>query len=102
MSGITAPDPPGQPSAAWVIWVTCSQDQHEHAVADDEIAVSFLEHSGTYRSLCGHTIVPQSMVEPFGPRCARCHTLREQRRTTARSAASAAKRLARRLLRSTS
>lgn len=102
MSGITAPDPSGQPSAAWVIWVTCSQDQREHAVADDEIAVSFLEHSGTYRSLCGHTIVPQSMVEPFGPRCARCHTLREQRRTTARSAASTARRLARRLLRSTS
>ncbi|MBO0849491.1 MAG: hypothetical protein J2P20_08515 [Pseudonocardia sp.] len=100
MSGITAPDPSGQPSGAWVIWVTCSQDQREHAVADDEIAVSFLERSGTYRSLCGHTIVPQSMAEPFGPRCARCHTLREQRRTAARSAASTARRLARRLLRS--
>lgn len=51
-------------------WMTCSVDQFEHAVTDEQFAAG--RHRGMYRAVCGHLVAPQPMVSPPGRRCRGC------------------------------
>lgn len=56
----------------WLTPMTCSRDEAEHAVTDEEIADALHRNSGVYRAVCGHAITPQALASPPGWPCTQC------------------------------
>jgi hypothetical protein len=58
-----------------VTWLTCSQDNLEHAVTDEQASLVIRTGRGIYQSICGHQIIPTALSDPPGRRCARCEEI---------------------------
>lgn len=56
----------------WLTPMTCSRDEAEHAVTDEEIADALGRNSSFYRAVCGHTIIPRALASPPGRPCTQC------------------------------
>jgi hypothetical protein len=54
-----------------MIWMTCVQDNREHAVTDEQVGIG--SAYGRYLARCGRLITPGSLALPPGRRCLTCH-----------------------------
>jgi hypothetical protein len=54
-----------------MVWMTCTQDGREHAVADEQVSAG--APIGRYQAQCGRFITPGSLAAPPGRRCLTCH-----------------------------
>jgi hypothetical protein len=50
--------------------MTCSQDNLEHAVTDEQASLVIRTGRGIYLSICGHQIIRTALSRPPGCRCA--------------------------------
>ncbi|GAB3146999.1 hypothetical protein GCM10027258_39710 [Amycolatopsis stemonae] len=56
----------------YVSWHRSGLDSHDHAVTDEEFARGWLDAKGRYEGLCGHVVIPGSMLVAPGRPCERC------------------------------
>lgn len=56
----------------WFIWMTAQAGDFDHAVTDEDVAVSRERGRGEYRAACGGVFVPASMDSAPRPRCPAC------------------------------
>lgn len=56
----------------WFNWLTSSDDDVEHAVSDEQVALCFRTGHGIYVTMCGHAVTPGALVAPPGKRCPGC------------------------------
>lgn len=59
-------------NALYVTWSRCLEDDHDHAVTDEEFARGVQRQRGEFSALCGHRLLIASSLIPPGPPCARC------------------------------
>lgn len=55
-----------------LIWIGSVADGLDHAVTQATLAAGVLHRSGRHEAVCGHGVLPGSMLEPPGPTCPRC------------------------------
>lgn len=53
-------------------WHRCVVDGRDHVVRDEEFGHGDRARTGRYRAVCGHVVVPGSMLLPPAPACHRC------------------------------
>jgi hypothetical protein len=64
---------PGRGAGLYVCWHRNELDNRDHAVTDEEFARGRRNAQGRYTALCGHVMLPGSMLLPPGRPCPRCH-----------------------------
>jgi hypothetical protein len=64
-----------EPGPFLVTWMTCSQDNLEHAVTDEQACLVIRIGRGIYQAICGHQIIPRALSAPPGRRCGRCEAI---------------------------
>jgi hypothetical protein len=63
---------PGRGAGLYVCWHRSEVDDRDHAVTDEEFAHGRRDAQGRYEALCGHVVLPCSMLVPPGRPCGRC------------------------------
>jgi hypothetical protein len=66
--------PPTPPAPDAPISLTSGIDGHTHLISAADLDRTITTNSTTYRTLCGRTGLPASLVAPPGPRCTACHS----------------------------
>lgn len=56
-----------------LLWLRDAVDHRDHAVTDTDTEAGLIAGHGTYRAICGHTVLACSMLTPPGPPCPTCH-----------------------------
>jgi hypothetical protein len=64
-----------EPGPFLVTWMTCSQDDLEHAVTDEQACLVIRTGRGIYQAICAHQIIPRALSAPPGSRCGRCEAI---------------------------
>lgn len=64
-----------EPGPFLITWMTCSQDDLEHAVTDEQTCLVIRTGRGIYQAICGHQIIPRALSAPPGRRCGRCEAI---------------------------
>ncbi len=67
--------PPIRSDVQHLTGLTCVADRLHHAVTQEELGDGVLRRAGRFPAVCGHTIVPGSMLEPPGTPCPNCEPL---------------------------
>ncbi|MGI9000842.1 MAG: hypothetical protein ACR2GH_04175 [Pseudonocardia sp.] len=69
-----APQPDTTPEKLWLSWMSCINDDLDHAVTDQELTTGQHHDDGVYQAICGHTVTPQAMITAPGRSCIPCRT----------------------------
>lgn len=72
---------PGTTVGIYVTWHRSEVDGLDHAVTDEEFARGRDDDLGQYEGLCGHVLLPFSMLVPPGRPCGRCKAYLSARST---------------------
>lgn len=72
--------------APFVTWFTCSFENIDHAISEDDVTTGISLGTGQYAALCGATVCAAPMICPPGRRCALCEAavLRMERESSVR------------------
>ncbi|WP_290050085.1 hypothetical protein [Amycolatopsis solani] len=71
----------GRAAGLYVSWHRSDIDGRDHAVTDEEFSRGWRDALGRYEGLCGHVVLPTSMLVAPGRPCARCRAFLAARRT---------------------
>jgi hypothetical protein len=72
---------PGRGAGLYVCWHRSGLDDRDHAVTDEEFIRGRRDSQGRYEALCGHVVLPTSMLVPPGRPCPRCYAFLVARST---------------------
>lgn len=62
----------GRAAGLYVSWHRSDIDGRDHAVTDEEFSRGWRDALGRYEGLCGHVVLPTSMLVAPGRPCVRC------------------------------
>lgn len=72
---MTTMNSPARCDVRLLTWIRCGTDDLDHAVIQEELAHGVFTHAGRFSAVCGHMVIPGSMLQPPGAPCPQCAPL---------------------------